>query len=296
MEQRDGLVLNIQRFSIHDGPGIRTIVFVKGCPLRCAWCHNPESQRPGPELVRWPQRCIHCGACVPACPHGAAAEDANGPGCIACGECAAVCFSRARELVGRRQTVKELVAAVERDTAFYDESGGGVTVSGGEPLMQSEFVASLLSACRERDIHTVLDTCGHAPWAAVDRVRRYVNLFLIDLKLADAKRHRQVTGVSNRRILENLSRLSELGHSIVLRMPVIPGVNDDDANVRQTAALAAALPHLEHVELLPYHGLAAGKYGRLGLPYRLPDVRPPDARQMSRIAHTLREFGLVVKE
>ena len=294
MEQRAGLIFDIQRFSIHDGPGIRTTVFVKGCPLRCTWCHNPESQRTGPELMRWPQRCIHCGACAAACPQGAAAEDVNMPGCTACGRCAAVCYSRARELVGRRQTVDEVVAAVERDIAFYDESGGGVTVSGGEPLMQSEFVAALLSACRERDIHTVLDTCGHAPWAAVDRVRPYANLFLVDLKLADAERHRRATGVTNWRILDNLFRLSERGQHIVLRVPVIPGLNDDDANVRQTGALAAALPHLERVELLAYHGLAAGKYARLGLPYGLPDVQPPTAGRMSEIAQMLRGFGLAV--
>jgi pyruvate formate lyase activating enzyme len=295
-----GLVFDIQRFSIHDGPGIRTTVFLKGCPLHCGWCHNPESQLPGREMMVWARRCIGCEACLAACPRGAISLDGGtivtDPAlCDACGACVEECYAGAREIVGRERTVAEVMAVIERDVPFYDQSGGGVTVSGGEPLMQPGFLLALLQACQARYIHTTLDTCGFAPWTALDRVRPYVDLFLYDVKLMDPHRHRQWTGRSNERILGNLEALSRHGHRIAMRLPILPGVNDDGENVAQTAAFAAGLPHLERVDLLPYHPMAADKYERLHRAYSLPGMQPPSAEAMAAIAGVFSRYGLRVQ-
>lgn len=294
-----GIVFDIRRYAIHDGPGIRTTVFLKGCALACAWCHNPESQATGFEAVLRDARCIRCGACVDACTHGAVTWTDAGPvtdraRCTACGDCAAVCYADARERVGREMTAEAVLAEVARDEPFYGRSGGGMTLSGGEPLLQPEFAAALLRGAKARGLHTALDTCGHAPWAALDRLRGDVDLFLYDVKLLDDARHRRFTGVPNGRILANLRALSEAGHTIVLRVPVIPGVNDDDANLEALAALAAALPHLAGVDLLPYHHIGADKYARLDRAYPLPGAVPPPAERMAAIARFLAERGVRV--
>jgi pyruvate formate lyase activating enzyme len=190
--------------------------------------------------------------------------------------------------------VAQVMAEIERDVAFYDESNGGVTFSGGEPLWQAGFLLALLRACKERDIHSAVDTCGFASWETLDTIREHVDLFLYDLKLMDGAKHREFTGVSNELILKNLQALSQQGHNIVLRVPIIPGINDDDGNIRQTAAFAAALPHLNRVNLLPYHHIGVDKYGRLGKAYGLPETRPPSDERLASIAHTLRAFGLQV--
>ena len=296
-----GMVFDIRKFSIHDGPGIRTTVFLKGCPLECAWCHNPESQASEPELIMRPNRCQRCGACVEACPEDAIQLGADGPitdrtRCERCGICVDACFSGARELAGREFTVTQVMAEIERDRPFYDESGGGATFSGGEPLLQTEFLLELLRSCRAQEIHTALDTCGYAPWSALDRVRPYVDLFLYDIKTMDDGQHRALTGASNRLILENLRALSELGHSINLRVPVIPGINDGADNIRAIGALAAHLPSIDRVELLPYHRIGAEKYGRIARPYPLPDVPPPSQERMAEVSQILQmEFGLAVE-
>ena len=303
MNQRptSGVVFDIRRYSIHDGPGIRSAVFLKGCPLRCWWCHNPENQSPEPEMIVRENRCIGCGACIEACPEDAITwpktrtrmhTDAHGfsdvpitdwDRCERCGICADACFADARERIGRAMTVEQVMAEVERDIAFYDESGGGVTFSGGEPLAQPEFTLALLRSCRAREIHTALDTCGFASWNVLDRVRPYVDLFLYDLKLLDDARHREVTGAPVGPILANLRALSEHGHAIRLRVPVIPGVNDDDESIRQIATFAASLPHLQGIDLLPYHTTAADKYVRMNRPYRLADARPLSEARMAEI-------------
>lgn len=299
-----GLIFDIQRFSIHDGPGIRTTVFLKGCPLHCSWCHNPESQAPTPQLLLYSERCIGCAACLEACRHGVIV---SGPGgivtdlahCAACGDCVEACYAEARVLAGRTMTVAQVMAEVERDAAFYEQSSGGVTFSGGEPLAQPGFLLALLRAAHRRGLHTALDTCGYAPWPVLDRVRPYVDLFLYDLKLMDDARHRAVTGVSNEVILGNVRALAAAGHRLRLRVPLIPGVNDDEANVRTLAAFAAALPGMEGglegglqgIDLLAYHPTARDKYRRLNRDYPLPDLDPPSDDALAAVAQRLRAAG-----
>lgn len=293
-----GIIFDLKRFSLHDGPGIRTTVFLKGCPLACAWCHNPESQRRDPQIMLRPARCIQCGACVDECAHGAIAW--NGAGvitdralCLECGSCTAVCLAEAREMIGREVSAAALLPELLRDLAFFDESGGGVTFSGGEPLWQPDFLLELLQGCRAQEIHTAVDTSGAVAWASLARVLPYVNLFLYDLKLLDEARHRAATGAGNRLILDNLRRLAEAGATVQLRLALIPGVNDDAANLHATAAYAAALG-LRDLALLPYHDTARAKYGRLGLPYALGGVAAPAAEQVAAAAALLRGHGLRV--
>ncbi|MBN1955324.1 MAG: glycyl-radical enzyme activating protein [Anaerolineae bacterium] len=291
-----GIIFDIKRFSVHDGPGIRTTVFFKGCPLRCQWCHNPESQRVRRELMVWRERCIGCGACVSLCEQGVAVPDrVRGEGCILCGQCVDGCYAEARQMVGREMSVQEVMAEVERDIAFYDESGGGVTFSGGEPLLQPTFLYALLQACQAKEIHTAVDTCGWADWAVLDCVRPHVDLFLYDLKLIDEVAHRRWTGRSNDRILDNLRRLSAFGQRIILRVAIVPTINDDAQSVRQIGSFAAKLPGLERVDLLPYHRAGAEKYTRLARDFSLPGIRPPTKEKMAEIARVFTALGLQVK-
>jgi pyruvate formate lyase activating enzyme len=248
----------------------------------------------------WESRCIGCKACVETCPQAAITPngkvvETNQTICTRCGACIPHCPTDAREWIGRQAAVAEAMAEIERDVTFYDESGGGVTFSGGEPLMQPEFLLALLQACREKEIHTTLDTSGYAAWETLDRVRPYVNLFLYDVKCIDDELHRQVTGVSNTRILSNLRALAEHGHCIILRVPLVPGVNADAESITALATLATSLPGVERIDLLPYHQAAAGKYDRLRKPYPLPDALPPPEDTVKMLAEMLRVRGFSVK-
>jgi pyruvate formate lyase activating enzyme len=295
----EGTILRVERFAIHDGPGIRTTVFLKGCPLRCAWCHSPESQDMNPEFMPLADRCVRCGACTDACPHHAAEPAATAASvapaqCTTCGTCASVCPSGARELVGYRTTVPSLLGLLERDRIFYDESGGGVTFSGGEPLMQPEFLLEAVEACRAAGMHVAVDTCGLGDPEALLDVARATHLFLFDLKMMDEDRHRTYTGASNTRILQNLERLAAVHREIVVRFPLIPGVNDDDQNVKAIGAFLASLP-LTRVDVLPYHRAGLAKYHRLHRPYALPDTQPPASGAVEHASRILEGCGLIVR-
>lgn len=293
-----GLVFNVMRFAVHDGPGIRTTVFLKGCPLRCPWCHNPESQSVRPEVVYFAERCMRCGDCVRACPNGALALDGDvhvdEKLCRRCGTCADTCLARAREIAGEWVTVDDLLGRIERDRVFYEESGGGVTLSGGEPLQQAQFAERLLQSCRERGIHTVVDTCGYAPAASFQRVAEHVDLFLFDLKVIDGDQHREVTGVPNELILNNLRWLAEQNRPVIVRVPVIPGYTDSDANLSAISKFVRSLG-LQRIDLLPYHHIAADKYRRLRLKYRMDGVAVPAPERMSAIAESLSHEGFGVR-
>lgn len=300
MTELQGLIFDIRRFSIHDGPGIRTTVFFKGCPLSCWWCHNPESQSAAQEVMLWESRCIRCGACIPACPldaidryDGRVVTDREV--CIACASCMDACTAEARELVGRKMNADEVMREIERDSIFFEQSGGGVTFSGGEPLSQRAFLAELLRRCKALDIHTTVDTCGYTPWKILDSIRQDVDLFLYDLKMMDDARHRKYTGVPNGLILDNLRALVEHGSRVIVRVPVIPGINDDEENLSQTAAFIASLEGIERVDLLPYHESAAGKYERLGKPYLMPETPSPSASRMEEISALMKGHSLTVK-
>lgn len=296
--QPSGLVFNLMRFALHDGPGIRTTVFLKGCPLSCWWCHNPESQSCEPEVMYAAGRCITCRDCCDACSHGALHWD-NGPVrdpslCLLCGDCAEACPAEARRLIGKRMTVPELLNLLRRDCVFFDESGGGVTFSGGEPLAQPEFVIAALEACKAHGISTVVDTCGFAPSETVRRVARYTDLFLYDLKLMDDTRHCNYAGVSNVLILENLALVAREHGNVIVRIPVIPGVNDDDGNIEESLRFLEDLG-LRTVNLLPYHQAGVEKYNRLQAAYRLEEMKPSSPERTKELAARLESRGFEVR-
>ena len=292
-----GLVFDIKRYAIHDGPGIRTSVFFKGCPLRCWWCHNPEGQRPHPEMLYYSSKCIACGICERVCPLGAVRVvdgrvETDRSLCDNCGVCVEHCPTEAREMAGKWYTLEELMEEVERDLPFY-RSGGGVTASGGEPLMQAEFVLSFLRRLRERGIHTALDTSGHVDPEVMRRAVSTTDLFLYDLKVMDPERHALYTGVDNRPILRNLMLLDELGARIWVRFPLIPGINDDFENLRAMGEFVSSLRNVEQLNVLPYHPLGVSKAERLGEEQRR--FERPSKELIDKVVATLREYGLVVK-
>ena len=297
-----GLIFNIQRYSVEDGPGIRTTVFLKGCPLRCAWCHNPEGLASEPEIYVIESMCLACGKCRQVCPVSLV-EKARSPeplpprvaGCQLCGACVEECPPHARRMVGQSMTVTQVLDVILRDRVFFEDSGGGVTFSGGEPLMQPAFLLGLLQACRAQGIHTVVDTSGLAPYEHLLAIAPLVDLFLYDLKLMDDAAHRRYTGVSNRLILENLSKLGRVHRQIWLRVPCVAGVNDQAGELRGAAQFAASVPGVRQVTLLPFHWLGMHKRRRIGTPVTAPDFRTPSADEMGRAVGIFQDAGLTAR-
>ena len=274
-----GRIFDIQRFSLHDGEGIRTTVFFKGCSLRCLWCHNPESQNPFPELAFYPFKCNGCGKCKDFCPHAFTQE------CARCGGCVAICPNSARELFGKTMTAEEVFNVVKRDVNYYRTSGGGVTLSGGEPLLQPEFAAEILSLAKRSDISTAVETAGNVPFSSFETVLPYVDIFLYDIKAMDAEKHRILTGVDNELILDNARRLRSMGVKILFRTPIVPGYNDDEAD--RIYEFCAA-----DWELLGYHNIAQGKYAALCRPYPTASVVPPTEEYMRALAN---KYGAIYR-
>jgi pyruvate formate lyase activating enzyme len=295
-----GMVFNIMRYSVNDGPGIRTTVFLKGCPLRCRWCHNPESISPRQEIAYKQDRCLKCGDCLGACPHGAIVP-LDGyfitlrKRCHQCGTCVEVCVSDARELVGKEMTVAQVMKEVEKDIVFYNESGGGVTFSGGEPLLQSDFLLELLKACKENGIHTAIDTTGLAAPEMLETVSGYTDLFLYDLKILNDAKHVEFTGASNVPILSNLQLLVLEGREVVIRVPIIPGFNDNLVDIKEMGQFVASLGGVREIDLLPFHEIGRSKYERLGIECTMPELNPPSEQKLNQIADELSRFGMPVR-
>jgi pyruvate formate lyase activating enzyme len=298
----NGTVFNIQRYSIHDGAGIRTLVFLKGCPLSCSWCCNPESQRGAPELGYIESRCAGaeaCGAsCITSCSVGAIRLSAQGKAvvdrdkCDACGKCAGACGKGALKIVGRGMTVEQVMSEVEKDRPFYRRSGGGLTVGGGEPLAQYQFAAELFEAAHESYIHTALETCGHAPWPHFAVVLQHVDLLQFDIKHMDPAKHKELTGQSNELILDNLRKVRSIKdpRDVIIRVPVVPGCNDAKDNIRATVEFAAELG-FRRIELVPYHRLGTSKYAQYGMDYPLDGCEPPSDVDLARLREVVSACG-----
>lgn len=293
-----GFIFDVKRFAINDGPGIRLTVFFKGCPLSCVWCHNPESLAREPQKMMTDSKCIQCGSCGEVCEREGCRLTELGlvtdmSKCTACGNCVEVCPTEAAEISGRWETLESLMQEIEGQRVFFDQSGGGVTFSGGEPLMQADFLLELLKACQTEHIHRTVDTSGFAKTETLMRVREHTNLFLYDLKHIDSERHRELTGVGNKIILNNLVELAASGADIMLRVPLINGLNDDPHSVTRLAEFISTLPGAPKVvHLLPYHAIAEMKRTRLGLAKKRQDLQPPNEAQLSAIIQIFETHSL----
>jgi len=291
----EGRLFNIQRFSIHDGPGVRTTVFFKGCNLKCRWCHNPESISGEYQIEFYPEKCIGCGACYQVCPRGAHFPDEekehrfDRSKCTGCLLCTRTCYSNALAGIGHDMDVPGLLASLTEDKPYYRYSSGGVTFSGGEAMLQIDFLEEILHRCKAEEIHTAVDTAGCVPWSYFKRILPVTDLFLYDVKAADTGLHKQLTGVDNQLILENLKRLSDTGKEIIIRIPFIPGQNDD-----QTEKIAKRLAPLKiaKVEVMPYHKLGSSKYKALGMKNELLHTKAPEEEQVESAVTILRSYGL----
>jgi pyruvate formate lyase activating enzyme len=299
MKMTTGFIFDIKRYAIHDGPGIRTTVFMKGCPLACRWCHNPEGIEPQPFVAYKNDRCIRCGECVDSCPEQALCLEPEGivpsdSPCTSCFTCSEVCPAEAREKVGRQLTAGELLGEIQKDIPFYDTSGGGVTFSGGEPLMQAEFLIELLKLCGAEHIHRAVDTSGYASSDTLMAVAEHSDLILYDLKVMDSGKHERFTGLPNHLILDNLRHLAGKPVDLIVRIPLIPGVNDDVQNLDCTGSFLKRLAGAVKVQILPYHDFQNAKYDRFEMPYRTGKIPLPTGDLLLKAKNRLENFGLEV--
>jgi pyruvate formate lyase activating enzyme len=301
MSELKGFIFNIERFTLHDGPGIRTTVFLKGCPLNCAWCCNPESQSIAPQLAYFKEKCNACGLCLPLCPQGAISSGGkdqpvivNFALCDACGKCVPACIPEALVMMGKEKTASEIVDIVIRDLPFYTRSGGGVTLSGGEPLAQPVFSAEILRLCKVAGIQTAIQTCGYAAQADIDKVLPNLDLVIFDLKHMDPAAHQTLTGKSNQLILENLKYFNSQEKEIVIQIPLIPGMNDSEENLTASFQLAKSLSSVSGVSLLAYHALGRSKYARIGRSYEIADLQQPDNNYLKIKSDWAAQFGVPI--
>jgi len=298
---KKGIIFDVKRYAIHDGPGIRTTVFLKGCPLRCQWCQNPEGIDLEPEVFWRENRCAEdCSACVTACPSRAVSKDGtrivvDREKCDFCRNCEEACVYDALEIVGREVSVGEIMEEIEKDRVFFDESGGGVTFSGGEPLLQVDFLESLLQEVKKSNIHVALDTSGYVPFQDLDRVSDQVDLFLYDLKIMDDEKHKKFTGVSNKIILENLRKLSGKEKAIIVRIPLVSGVNDDNQSIRMFTEHLRTLKNVKNISLLAYHRGGCEKFRRLLKEEKLETFNPPSKERIEEAKNILMDSGFSVK-
>lgn len=296
-----GVIFSIERYALQDGPGIRTLIFLKGCPLHCRWCANPESQSFAPEILYFQNRCASCGRCIDICPQGAIkADDEYGlitdpDRCTLCGLCVDACFYAARELSGEEMEVREVLQIIERDKMFYDLTDGGVTISGGEPLIQPGFVRELTRECREQGIHTAIESTLFAEKETVIKALEFVDLVFVDVKHFDSQKHEEYTGVKNERIIDNIEMINDLGKQFIIRVPFIPGFNDDDETQKQIYKWATNLKHLKWIEILPYHRLGLTKYQGLGRPFLMADINPVRKQSLAHLIEMGKECGLEVR-
>lgn len=291
------MVIDITRMTVHNGPGIRTLILFKGCPLRCIWCSTPESQEESAELAFYPDKCILCGDCIPVCPENAITIDdtsvlINRDLCNSCGRCAGVCYARALKLLGQKYTVEELLDVAKRDTIAYKHSGGGVTISGGEPFQRLDFLLELLQELKKNEISAGVDTCGFTSRKNIEMVLPYIDFFLWDVKHMDDNTHLELTGVSNRLILDNLSFVSDRGIPIYLRIPVIPGYNDSEENLRDLCDFAKKLPSLIEIDLLPLHHLGRARYLALGREYLIEEIPTVGDKTLNEMKRLVESSGL----
>lgn len=298
MSEYKGLIFNVQKFSIHDGAGIRTLVFMKGCPLSCIWCSNPESQNNSIEIMDVKSNCNKCGKCAELCSVSAIdrlSYDIDRSICVKCGICAQNCFAEAKKIVGKYVTVDELMEIIDRDRIFYRNSGGGVTVGGGEPLMQSCFVAELLKSCKAANIHTAIESSGYGKWEIIKPVFENADQIFMDIKCFDSKKHKAYIGVDNTLILNNAEKIAKTGKEIVFRIPIIPSFNDNEENIMNTGKFIKNLTNVNNnisLELLPYHDFGKDKYRWLNIDYKMGDIAGPDKSALENYKKILRQLGV----
>lgn len=299
MDETKGIVFNIERYTLHDGPGIRTTVFLKGCPLRCLWCCNPESQNLKKEMTFFPTKCTGCGHCRELCPnHAIVQEERQKPikiifdKCVGCGTCVEKCHAEALVPVGQEMTANEVVSYIKKDLPFYKRSNGGVTLSGGEPLLQIEFAKDILEGCKNYGIHTAIQTCGFVPEKNFDLILPYLDLIIFDIKHLDPQEHLKLTGVENARIMENIQYLNSRHANLVLQIPLIPGLNDSAEHLADIFHFAKKLDAVKGISILAYHRLGVLKYDRLGRPYSLADLQAPSAAYLRMKKKWCRQFGV----